>query len=85
MIWLKLIVGSKLGRTVAVVLAAMLILSLTILWYRNAIEDQVLREVETQQLKEQIETREKIDEAVRTSPRERDAAVEWLRKRNSGK
>lgn len=85
MIWLKLIVGSKLGRTVAVVLAATLILSLTILWYRNTIENQVLQGVEIQQAKDQIKTRDKIDEAVRTSPRERDAAVEWLRKRNSGK
>ena len=83
MIWLRMIVGSKIGRTVALVLAAILIsLGMITLWERG-IRNQVLQEVETQQLKQDIETRNRIDEAVRNSPRDFDRAVEFLRQRQS--
>jgi len=80
----KVIVGSKTGRIVAGALGAILILFATITLWERGIRNQVLQEVETQQIKQEIETRKRIDEAVRNSPREFDDAVEWLRKRNSG-
>jgi len=85
MIWLRMIVGSKTGRTVVLVLGAILIsLGMITLWERG-IRNQVLQEVETQQLRQDIETRNRIDEAVRNSPRDFDRAVDLLRQRQSGK
>ena len=85
MTWLiKILVGSKKARIVAYVLGATLILSATITLWERGIRNQVLQEVETQQLKQDIETRDRVDEAVRNSPRDFDRAVEWLRQRNSG-
>ena len=84
MIWLRLIVGSKTGRTVALVLGATLILFGMITLWERGIRNQVLQEVETQNLQREVETRKRVDEAVRNSPRDFDRAVEFLRQRQSG-
>ena len=82
---LKLVVGSKLGRIAALALAVILIFSLMILWLVNTTETRVLQEVELETLRQEIETRNIVDEAVRNSPRSHDDAVEFLRERQSGK
>ena len=84
MTWLiKILVGSKKARIVALVLGAILILSATITLWERGIRNQVLQEVETQQIKQEIETRDRVDEAVRNSPRKFDDAVRLLRERQS--
>ena len=84
MIWLRVIVGSRTGRTVALVLGAILILFGMITLWERGIRNQVLQEVETQNLQREVETRKRVDEAVRNSPRDFDRAVEFLRQRQSG-
>lgn len=85
MIWfIKMFVGSKVFRIAALALVATLTLYATITWWERGIRNQTLQEVETQQLRQNIQTRNRVDEAVRSSPREFDSAVEWLRRRNSG-
>ena len=85
MIWLRVIVGSRKGRIVAGVLAAILILSGMITLWERGIRNQVLQEVETQNLQREVETRKRVDEAVRDSPRDFDRAVDFLHQRQSGK
>ena len=82
---LNLIVGSRKGRLVAIVLAAILISFTAIQLWERGIREQVLQEIEVEQLRQEIDTRSRIDEAVRTSPRDRRDAVDWLRERQSGK
>ena len=81
----SMIVGSRKGRIVAGVLAAILILSGMITLWERGIRNQVLQEVETQNLQREVETRKRVDEAVRDSPRDFDRAVDFLRQRQSGK
>ena len=84
MIWLfRLIVGSKTGRIVALALAATLILSVTITLWERGIRNQVLQEVEIQQIRQEVETRDRVDEAIRNSPRKFDDAVRLLMERQS--
>ena len=85
MIWLQVIVGSRTGRIVAGVSAAILILSGMITLWERGIRNQVLQEVETQNLQREVETRKRVDEAVRDSPRDFDHAVDFLRQRQPGK
>ena len=80
----SMIVGSRTGRIVAGVLAVILILSGMITLWERGIRNQVLQEVETQNLQREVETRKRVDEAVRDSPRDFDRAVEFLRQRQSG-
>ena len=81
----SMIVGSRTGRIVAGVLAAILILSGMITLWERGIRNQVLQEVETQNLQREVETRKRVDEAVRGSPRNFDRAVDFLHQRQSGK
>lgn len=85
-IWIiRYIVGSKTLRIVVGALAAILILSATITLWERGIRNQVLQDVETQQMKQEIETRNRVDEAVRNSPRDFDRAVDFLHKRQGSK
>ena len=85
MTWIvKLLVGSKKVRIVVLVLGAILILFGMITLWERGIRNQVLQEVETQNLQREVETRKRVDEAVRNSPRDFDRAVEFLRQRQSG-
>lgn len=83
----NILVGSKTARTVVLALGAILIFFTKImLWVggiKRATQKQVLQEVELENIKREQQTREKIDEAVRNSPRDRDGAVERLRERES--
>lgn len=76
-------VGSKTFRIAALVLGAILISFATIGLWERGIRNQVLQEVETQNLNKEIETRDRVDEAVRNSPREFDDAVRLLMERQS--
>ena len=80
----KVIVGSRRGRIVVGALGAILILFGMITLWERGIRNQVLQEVETQNLQREVETRKRVDEAVRNSPRDFDRAVEFLRQRQSG-
>lgn len=84
MTWLlQMIVGSKIGRTVALVLAVISISFATIQLWERGIRSQVLQEVEIESLKREVQTRDKIDEALRNSPRDVDAAIRMLEDRQS--
>lgn len=83
MIWVRLIVGSRTGRIVVGVLAAILILLGMIRWWENTIRDQVLQEQQIQQLERQQQTRERIDEGLRNTPRSIDDIRRWLQQRQS--
>lgn len=86
MTWLiKLLVGSKKARIVALVLGAILISFAAIGLWERGIRNQVLQEIETQNLNKEIETRDRVDEAIRNSPLEFGDAVRLLRERQSNK
>ena len=86
MIWLlRMIAGSKIGRIVALVLVVISISFTTIQLWERGIRNQVFQEVETESLKREIQTRGRIDEALRNSPRDVDAAIRMLEDRQSRK
>lgn len=74
---LSWIVGSSLGRLVATVFLAGLILFATIQYIRWDERDKLQKD----QLQQQIETRKRVDDAVRNSPSDVDDAIEFLRDR----
>lgn len=73
------IVGSRLGRLVGIVFLVGLLSTGAILYIQSAERDKV----ETEQLKEQIETRDRVDEAIKRSPNSLDGIAEFLRDRQS--
>lgn len=75
--FLSWIVGSSLGRLVATVFLAGLILFATTQYIRWDEKDKLQRD----QLQQQIETRKRVDDAVRNSPSDVDDAIEFLRDR----
>lgn len=75
--FLSWIVGSSLGRLVATVFLAGLILFGTTQYIRLDEKDKLQRD----QLQQQIETRKRVDDAVRNSPSDVDDAIEFLRDR----
>ena len=76
---INILVGSKIARTVALVLAAGLILFTTIQYIQWQERDRVLEEIQKEDLKDYKDTRERIDE---TSPFDSvNDALEWLRNR----
>ena len=79
---LQFVVGSRIGRTVGLVLAAGLISLLTIQYIQKQERDRVLDEVIREDLENYKDTRERIDEA-NSDTFGLDAAIEWLRQRNS--
>lgn len=84
MVWfLRIFAGSKTLRIATLVLVAILISFATIQWWERGIRNQALRDFEVERMKQNVETRGRVDEAIRNSPREFDGAVEWLRRRNS--
>ena len=86
MVWaLRLIVGSKVGRIVALVLAAGLISFATIQLWERGIRNQVLQEQLIEQLQRQQQTRDRVDEGIRNTPSNIDDIREWLRNRQSSK
>lgn len=74
---LSWIVGSSLGRLVATVSLVGLILFGTIQYIRWDERDKLQKD----QLQQQIETRKRVDDAVRNSPSDVDDAIEFLRDR----
>ena len=78
---LSTIVGSKIGRTVALVLAVGLILLTTIQYIRWDERERVLDEVQKEDLENYKDTRERIDDASNSVFDSVDAALEWLRSR----
>lgn len=84
MVWfLRIFAGSKTLRIATLVLVAISIFFATIQWWERGIRNQALRDFEVERMKQNVETRGRVDEAIRNSPREFDGAVEWLRRRNS--
>ena len=79
---LQFVVGSRIGRTVGLVLAAGLISLLTIQYIQKQERDRVLDEVMREDLENYKDTRERIDEA-NSDTFGFDDAIEWLRQRNS--
>lgn len=78
---LSTIVGSKIGRTVALVLAAGLISLLTIQYIRWDEREKVLNEVQKEDLENYKDTRERIDDASNSIFDSVDDALDWLRNR----
>jgi len=72
-------VGSKWMLPVVLVLAVGLISFSLIQYGKNTQEQENLN----QQLQDNIETRERIDDAIRNSPDDPNAALEFLRDRQS--
>jgi len=79
---LQFVVGSRIGRTVGLVLAAGLISLLTIQYIQKQERDRVLDEVMREDLENYKDTRERIDEA-NSDTFGPDDAINWLRQRNS--
>jgi len=79
---LQFVVGSRIGRTVGLVLAAGLISLLTIQYIQKQERDRVLDEVMREDLENYKDTRERIDEA-NSDTFGLDDAIDWLRQRNS--
>jgi len=79
---LQFVVGSRIGRTVGLVLAAGLISLLTIQYIQKQERDRVLDEVMREDLENYKDTRERIDEA-NNDTFGFDDAINWLRQRNS--
>lgn len=75
MTWILTLAGSKVGRIVALVLAVGLI-SFTTIRYIQSTERE---KIELELRENELDTRESIDDAVRNSPTDPDAALEWLR------
>jgi len=73
------LVGSKWMLPVVLVLAVGLIFFGLIQYGKNTQEQENLN----QQLQTEIETRERIDDAIRNSPTDPNAALEFLRNRQS--
>jgi len=78
---LSIIVGSRIGRIVGLVLVAGLISLLTIQYIQKQERDRVLNEVQREDLENYKGTRDRIDEANNDSFG-LDDALDWLRKRN---
>jgi hypothetical protein len=78
---LSIVVGSRIGRAVGLVLVAGLISLLTIQYIQKQERDRVLNEVQREDLENYKDTRERIDEANDDSFG-LDDALEWLRQRN---
>jgi len=78
---LSIIVGSRIGRIVGLVLVAGLISLLTIQYIQKQERDRVLNEVQREDLENYKDTRDRIDEANNDSFG-LDDALDWLRKRN---
>jgi len=80
MIWS--LVGSKVGRIVASVLVAGLILFTMIQWYQREAREELKKDIRLEQLNTERETRERIDEAVRPSRNPNvDDSLRYLRER----
>jgi hypothetical protein len=77
---LNTLVGSKIGKTVGLVLAVTLILFGTIQYIRWQERDKVLLEVQKEDLKNYKDTRERIDEVI-NHVLDYDGALHWLRSR----
>lgn len=77
---LNTLVGSKIGRTVGLVLAVTLILFGTIQYIRWQERDKVLLEVQKEDLKNYKDTRERVDEVI-NHVLDYDGALRWLQSR----
>ena len=77
---LNTLVGSKIGKTVGLVLAVTLILFGTIQYIRWQERDKVLLEVQKEDLENYKDTRERIDEVI-NHVLDYDGALDWLRSR----
>lgn len=73
------IVGSPLGRLVGVVLLVGLLSIGAILYIQSAERDKI----NVEKLQQEIETRDRVDEAIKRSPNSLDGIAEFLRDRQS--
>lgn len=80
---INLFVGSKIGRTVALVSGAGLILFLAIQYIEKQERDRVLDQVRIEALEGYNATRERINEVTDNLFNSVDDAADWLRGRSS--
>lgn len=73
------IVGSPLGRLVGVVFLVGLLSIGAILYIQSAERDKI----NVEKLQQEIETRDRVDEAIKRSPNSLDGISEFLRDRQS--
>lgn len=82
MLWT--LVGSRVGRTVGIVLVVGLTLFTMIQWYQREAREELKKDIELEQLNTERETRERIDEAVRPIRNPNvDDSLRYLRERSS--
>lgn len=81
LVFLKQIVKSRVG----IIGVSVLTLLVGVYFFFQSWQDSIVEEERQEQRIEQLErerdTREKIDEGIRRSPRDTDSAVDWLRDR----
>lgn len=81
----KRILKSRVGIIGLSSLAIVVIGYLTLQTWKSSIVEEERQEQRTEQLEREQETREKIDEGIRRSPRDTDSAVDWLRDRQQNR
>ena len=81
LIFLKRIVKSRVGVIGVSVLAFLIGAYFFFQSWQDSIVEEERQEQRIEQLERERETREKIDEGIRRSPRDTDSAVDWLRDR----
>ena len=81
LIFLKRIVKSRVGIIGVSVLTLLVGVYFFFQSWQDSIVEEERQEQRIEQLERERETREKIDEGMRRSPRDTDSAVDWLRDR----
>ena len=81
LIFLKRIMKSRIGVITVSALALLVGVYFFFQSWQDSIVEEERQEQRIEQLERERETREKIDEGIRRSPRDTDSAVDWLRDR----
>ena len=81
LIFLKRIVKSRVGIIGVSAVALLVGVYFFFQNWQDSIVEEERQEQRIEQLERERETREKIDEGIRRSPRDTDSAVDWLRDR----
>ena len=81
LIFLKRIVKSRVGIIGVSVLTLLVSVYFFFQNWQDSIVEEERQEQRIEQLERERDTREKIDEGIRRSPRDTDSAVDWLRDR----
>jgi len=84
-IFLKRIVKSRIGIIGISVLALLIGAYFFFQNWQDSIVEEERQEQRIDQLERERETREKIDEGIRRSPRDTDSAIDWLRDRQQNR